>query len=106
MCRQTPRRCGPIRATCNELFGGRISSEEDARKQVAGKIFITEGFGNPALTSLVEEWGAVGLIACNPGVDIHWGTCTTIWGTPDLDDMRAQAEDSRGRGQQGRPARP
>jgi hypothetical protein len=20
-------------------------------------------------------------------VDIHWGTCTTIWGTPDLDDL-------------------
>ena len=27
------------------------------------------------------------LIAINPGVDIHWGTCTTIWGTPDLDDL-------------------
>jgi hypothetical protein len=70
-----------------ELFGGRIASEADARRMVEGKIFITEGFGNPALTSLVEEWGAVGLIACNPGVDIHWGTCTTIWGTPDLDDL-------------------
>jgi hypothetical protein len=70
-----------------ELFGGSIGSEEEARAKVAGKIFITEGFGNPALTSLVEEWGGVGLIACNPGVDIHWGTCTTIWGTPDLDDL-------------------
>jgi hypothetical protein len=70
-----------------ELFGGRIADEAEIRKLVAGKIFITEGFGNPALTSLVEEWGAVGLIACNPGVDIHWGTCTTIWGTPDLDDI-------------------
>ena len=70
-----------------ELFGGRIASEEEVRTLVKGKIFITEGFGNPALTSLVEEWGAVGLIACNPGVDIHWGTCTTIWGTPDLDDI-------------------
>lgn len=70
-----------------ELFGGRISSEDEVRKLVKGRIFITEGFGNPALTSLVEEWGAVGLIACNPGVDIHWGTCTTIWGTPDLDDI-------------------
>ena len=31
--------------------------------------------------------GRVGLIAVNPGVDIHWGTCTTIWGSPDLDDL-------------------
>ena len=45
-----------------------------------------QGFGNPALTSLVEEWGGVGLIACNPGTDVHWGTCTTIWGSPDLQD--------------------
>jgi hypothetical protein len=70
-----------------ELFGGTIASEEEARAKVAGCIVVTEGFGNPALSSLVEEWGAVGLIACNPGVDIHWGTCTTIWGTPDLDDL-------------------
>lgn len=69
-----------------ELFGGSVASEAEARAKVAGKIVITEGFGNPALTSLIEEWGGVGLIAANPGVDIHWGTCTTIWGTPDLDD--------------------
>jgi len=53
-----------------------------------GQILLTEGFGNPALTALAEEWGAVGVIAINPGVDIHWGTCTTIWGTPDLDDLQ------------------
>jgi hypothetical protein len=70
-----------------ELFGGTIASEEEARAKVSGRIVVTEGFGNPALTSLVEEWGGIGLIACNPGVDIHWGTCTTIWGTPDLDDF-------------------
>lgn len=70
-----------------ELFGGSIASEEEARRLVAGRIVVTEGFGNPALASLVEEWGGVGLIAANPGVDIHWGTCTTIWGTPDLDDL-------------------
>ena len=69
-----------------ELFGGSIASEDEARAKVAGRIVVTEGFGNPALTSLVEEWGGLGLIAANPGTDIHWGTCTTIWGTPDLDD--------------------
>ncbi|MEM9549824.1 MAG: M28 family peptidase [Pseudomonadota bacterium] len=55
--------------------------------RLKGKILLTEGFGNPALTSIAEAHGAVGLIAINPGVDIHWGTCTTIWGTPDLDDL-------------------
>jgi N-acetylated-alpha-linked acidic dipeptidase len=34
-----------------------------------------------------EAAGAVGVIAVNPGVDIHWGICTSIWGTPDLDDL-------------------
>jgi hypothetical protein len=70
-----------------ELFGGSIASEAELRATVGGKIVVIDGFGNPALTSLIEEWGGVGLIACNPGVDIHWGTCTTIWGTPDLDDL-------------------
>jgi N-acetylated-alpha-linked acidic dipeptidase len=70
-----------------ELFGGSIASEAEARRLVAGRIVVTEGFGNPALASLIEEWGGAGLIAANPGIDIHWGTCTTIWGTPDLDDL-------------------
>jgi N-acetylated-alpha-linked acidic dipeptidase len=70
-----------------ELFGGSIASESEARRLVGGRIVVTEGFGNPALASLVEEWGGVGLIAANPGVDVHWGTCTTVWGTSDLDDL-------------------
>jgi hypothetical protein len=70
-----------------DLFGDSIGGVAEARAKLAGKILLTEGFGNPALTALAEEWGAIGLIAINPGVDIHWGTCTTIWGTPDLDDL-------------------
>jgi hypothetical protein len=69
------------------LFGGSIRSIEEVREKVGGRIVVMSGFGNPALTSLVEEWGGVGLIAVNPGVDIHWGTCTTIWGSPDLADL-------------------
>ncbi len=68
------------------LFGGSISSVEEVRALVGGNIVVIQGFGNPALTSLIEEWGGVGLIAVNPGTDIHWGTCTTIWGSPDLQD--------------------
>ncbi len=69
------------------LFGGSISSIEEVRQIVGGNIVVMQGFGNPALTSLIEEWGGIGLIAVNPGIDIHWGTCTTIWGSPDLADM-------------------
>ena len=69
------------------LFGGSITSVEEVRALVGGKIVVMQGFGNPALTSLIEEWGGVGLIAVNPGIDIHWGTCTTIWGSPDLGDL-------------------
>ena len=68
------------------LFGGSISSVEEVKRLVGGNIVVMQGFGNPALTSLIEEWGGIGLIAVNPGVDIHWGTCTTIWGSPDLQD--------------------
>ncbi len=68
------------------LFGGSITSVEEVRRLVAGNFVVMQGFGNPALTSLVEEWGGAGLIACNPGTDVHWGTCTTIWGSPDLLD--------------------
>lgn len=59
----------------------------NAPARVKGKIAILNGFANPGTCSLLEEWGAKAMIAINPGVDIHWGTCTTIWGSPDLDDL-------------------
>jgi hypothetical protein len=68
------------------LFGGSVTSVAEVERLVGGKIVVMLGFGNPALASLIEEWGGIGLIAVNPGVDIHWGTCTTIWGSPDLQD--------------------
>ena len=68
------------------LFGGSIKSVAEVKRLVGGTIVVMLGFGNPALASLIEEWGGAGLIAVNPGVDIHWGTCTTIWGSPDLQD--------------------
>lgn len=69
------------------FFGDAVGTDAEMRAKVAGKILITEGFGNPALTAIAMEWGAIGLIAVNPGVDTHWGTCTTVWGSPDLDDF-------------------
>ncbi|MET0528400.1 MAG: M28 family peptidase, partial [Microvirga sp.] len=70
-----------------ELFGRKPEELADVTERIRGRILITEGFGNPALTQIVEEWGGIGVIAINPGVDIHWGTCTTVWGSPDLDDL-------------------
>jgi N-acetylated-alpha-linked acidic dipeptidase len=52
-----------------------------------GKIAISEGFAFPQKIREFELAGAVGVIAVNPGIDVHWGICTSIWGTPDLDDL-------------------
>lgn len=54
---------------------------------VAGKIVVTEGFGMPGKVSALAQRGALAVIAVNPGERAHWGICTTIWGTPDLDDL-------------------
>jgi hypothetical protein len=52
-----------------------------------GKIVVTEGISLPMLTSEIEEMGAVGIIAVNPGERIHWSTASTIWGTPGVEAM-------------------
>ena len=64
-----------------------LDTEAARRADVRGKIVLTEGFANPANTAHFEAAGAVGMIAINPGDDIHWGTCTTVWGTPGLADL-------------------
>jgi N-acetylated-alpha-linked acidic dipeptidase len=69
------------------FFGAGVGTDAEMRARVAGRILITEGFGNPALAAIAMDWGAAGLIAVNPGVDTHWGTCTTVWGSPDVDDF-------------------
>ncbi|MBM3568086.1 MAG: M28 family peptidase [Alphaproteobacteria bacterium] len=56
-------------------------------ERIRGKIVISEGFAFPHKIHEFEQSGAIGVIAVNPGVDIHWGICTSIWGTPDLDDL-------------------
>ena len=49
---------------------------------VSGKIVVTEGYPMPAAVQQLEAAGAVGQIYINPGVRIHWGICTPVWGTP------------------------
>ncbi len=61
-----------------------LDTDAAEKANVKGKIVLTEGFAMPANVSKFEALGAVGVIAINPGIDIHWGTCTTIWGNPDL----------------------
>ena len=64
-----------------------VDEDTANRTDVSGKIVLTEGFAMPANVSLFESKGALGLIAINPGQDIHWGTCTSVWGNPDLRSM-------------------
>ena len=49
---------------------------------------VSEGFAFPHKVRELEALGAIGVIAVNPGADIHWGICTSIWGTPDLATCR------------------
>ena len=58
-----------------------------APERLRGKIVISEGFAFPGKMLEFEQKGAIGAIAVNPGADVHWGICTSIWGTPDLDDL-------------------
>lgn len=69
------------------IFDKKLDKNGRQSARAKGKIVISEGYASPGLVSLFEELGAVGVIGINPGVDIHWGICTTIWGTPDLDDL-------------------
>lgn len=57
---------------------------------VRGKIVVVDGFGGPPPAWYFQNKGALGCIFINPGVDIHWGICTTIWGAPDLDTYERQ----------------
>lgn len=69
-----------------DLFDVTPASNAD----VKGKIVIIDGYGGPPPVRLFEQMGAIGQIYINPGVDIHWGICTTIWGAPDLDNASRQ----------------
>ena len=59
---------------------------------VKGKIVIMDGYGGPPPVRMLEDKGALAQIYVNPGVDIHWGICTTIWGAPDLDNYERQPQ--------------
>lgn len=53
-----------------------------------GAIVLTDGYAMPAVVSRFEAAGAVGQIYINPGQNIHWGICTSIWGSPTTRDLQ------------------
>ncbi|PYE52710.1 M28 family peptidase [Deinococcus yavapaiensis] len=71
-------------ADADEMFSKALFGDA---VDVRGKIVVTEGFGMPGKVGELEERGALGVIAVNPGDRAHWGICTSIWGTPDLDGL-------------------
>jgi hypothetical protein len=58
-----------------------------APDELKGRIAVSEGFALPAKIREFEQQGAIGAIAVNPGADVHWGICTSIWGTPGVDGL-------------------
>ena len=78
-----------VPAAYSKSVGTLFDKNQKGKKpaDVRGKIAISEGFAFPHKMKEFQEQGAIGVIAINPGVDIHWGICTSIWGTPDLDDL-------------------
>jgi Peptidase family M28/PA domain len=58
-----------------------------AGAEVSGKVVVIEGFALPNFVAGLEAAGAVAVVAVNPGERIHWGTVSTIWGTPEPEDL-------------------
>jgi N-acetylated-alpha-linked acidic dipeptidase len=70
-----------------DAFEANIPRSAELTAAVTGKIVLSEGLAGPGLVSLFEDSGAIGVIGINPGVDVHSGICTSIWGVPGTDDL-------------------
>ena len=69
------------------LFQRNIVAAASELDRIQGRIVVSEGYATPQKMREFEQAGAVGVVAINPGRDVHWGICTTIWGAPELDDL-------------------
>jgi len=67
--------------------GEAVSARPAESDLYRGRIVVTEGMGLPMVLDEFERAGAAGVIAVNPGERIHWGTASTIWGTPEVEDL-------------------
>lgn len=52
-----------------------------------GKIVVCEGVPSPVKVNDIIVQGGVAAIFVQPGKDIHQCTCTSIWGSPGLEDF-------------------
>ncbi len=74
------------------MFQCDIGAQAPERERLQGRIVVSEGYATPQKMREFEQAGAVGVIAINPGRDVHWGICTTIWGAPELDELHRKPQ--------------
>ena len=60
---------------------------DDDNDPVRGRIVLTEGFSMPASVGAFERRGAIGQIYIHPGMNVHEGICTSIWGAPTAESI-------------------
>ncbi len=78
---------GTLSASVSSFYEKNRDEAAAAEERIRGKIVLTDGFASPNKVLEFQEKGAIGVIAVNPGVDRHWGICSSVWGTPDLDGL-------------------
>lgn len=78
---------GTLSATVSSFYDKNRDEAAAAEERIRGKIVLTDGFASPNKVLEFQEKGAIGVIGINPGVDRHWGICSSVWGTPDLDGL-------------------
>lgn len=67
-----------------DLFAGGVNF---GNKNVQGKAVLLEGLPMPRKVKELGEKGVAAAIFISPGMNIHDGICTPIWGSPDLDTI-------------------
>ncbi len=72
-----------------DIFGGKI--REDVG-DLGGKVVLTEGFPMPGKVAEFAGLGVKAAVFISPGERIHEGICTSIWGSPDLDNVGDEPE--------------
>ena len=66
---------------------GLVYVEEDALDQAAGRVALVDGLATPVTVLRASEAGCAAIIFANEGHAIHNMICTTVWGTPGLDQL-------------------
>ncbi|WKA59175.1 M28 family peptidase [Planococcus shenhongbingii] len=69
----------------NDIFGTKVQGDLG---DLRGKIILTEGYPMPGKVQEFADMGATAIMFISPGNNIHEGICTTIWGAPDLDNVK------------------